>query len=200
MFGHKILLACVAWLCGTVSLAQKAYGVEQDCYFYHGTNRLVPRVYYRAANGWYGQLRYNYEEDRTLSLFAGKELLQPNKSQASITPQLGVLAGRFSGISAGLQAEARLGLLWVCSEPQYAASFDGGGNFFYHWTEVGFQPARFFYTGFALQQTKATASGLLTEPGMVIGFAVNKLELPVYYFRPAKGPGYFVFGLHLLID
>ena len=70
---RKPLFCFALLLCGFFNYAQKSYGVTQDYYVYrNGANRLVPAVYGQTDKGWYGQMRYNYEEAQTLSALAGK--------------------------------------------------------------------------------------------------------------------------------
>ena len=167
----------------------------------NGANRLVPAVYGQTDKGWYGEMRYNYEEAQTVSLLAGKTFARGGSFAWSVMPQAGLLAGRFNGASAGFQAEAKAGIVTAFIEPQYCASFGSAqSSFFYNWAELSLHPVRNFYAGIALQQTATHKERFIAEPGFVLGLNAGKLELPVYYFKQKNSDGYLVVGMHWKLE
>lgn len=142
-------------------------------------------------------MRFNYEEEQTLSVHAGKAFGKEGVFAWTITPQAGLLAGRFTGGSATVKAEAEAGVFSFYTEPQYCIPFGGEQQaFFYNWSEVCVQPLPFLYTGLAVQQTMLQGERPFTEPGLVLGLELKNLELPFYFFKPKGGEGYFVVGVH----
>ena len=130
-FVRKLLTALLC-SCALLCAGQKGYGFGQDYYLYRtGGNSFVPCLYYQSAGGWYGQLHYNYEEDKTLSVQAGKTFSKGGALSWSVTPLAGLLAGRFTGGSVGMQAQAQAGMVSVYAAPQYCASFQCQTSLFF---------------------------------------------------------------------
>lgn len=171
-----------------VASAQKRYGVEQNYYLHNkGLNGLVPSVYYETKKGLYGQLRYNYDDDQTAALYVGKTFGGERKLSWTLRPQLGILAGKFSGAGATLEADLEFGSFTFAARPQYCTSFNSAaGSCYYNWTEISFQPISCFYGGAAMQHTAVVGQRPLYEPGLLLGITIGKLDLPVYFFSPGK--------------
>lgn len=180
-----------------VSGAQKNFGIDQDYYIYkRSTNSVVPLIYYQSNSNWYASLRYNYEEDNTVSFQFGKTFSKEASVSYSVTPLAGLLGGDFNGISIGALAEMETGRFSLYTEPQYCRKFTNTGeNFFYNWAELSFRPCNFFYAGIATQTVKERQS-FITEPGLMLGITIRNFEIPLYLFRSAEHANYFVVGIH----
>jgi hypothetical protein len=70
---------------------------------------FVPMVHFQTKNNWYGELRYNYEDAQTLSVFGGKTITGGKSLAWSFTPMVGYSTGNFTGVSAGMEK-----LLFLC--------------------------------------------------------------------------------------
>jgi hypothetical protein len=187
------LLICTGKVCG-----QKQVGIEQ--YYFTGqpgSTSVVPMVYYQGAKGWFGTVRYNYEDDASLSVHGGKTFSRSGAVSLELTPMAGVLLGRSTGLVASGRFTASWRSLELSSEPQYLWSADGRAHqFFYNWTELSCQPLPAFYTGLALQHTRMPGVPSLTEPGILLGFSAGSFEFPLYCFNPLRSSQYFVLGVH----
>jgi hypothetical protein len=194
----KLLLCVLGSLSTLFCLAQKDYGVHQDYYLYQNDQGLiVPLVYYQTKNNWYASLKYNYEEERTLSLQIGKKFSKEGTLSYSITPLAGVLSGNYKGVSLATEAELELGKFSFSIEPKYCMRLgDGSKNFLYNWSELSIQPSGLFYTGLAFQLIKNSGDDFLFEPGLLLGITIKNVELPFYFFRPSATTNYFVAGIH----
>jgi hypothetical protein len=199
---RKIVLLLLGSLNMLLCFAQKSYGVEQDYYIYQNEhNSLVPLVYYQTQNNWYTSLRYNYEEEETLSIQLGKTFSKEGTVSFYITPLAGLLAGKFTGASIGALAELEVGKFSLYTEPEYCFKFNKpGSNFFYNWSELSIQPFKFFYSGVALQTIKTRGEAFLFEPGVVLGFTVKNFEIPFYFFRSSPASNYLVAGVHWRLE
>jgi len=183
-------------------------GLEQYCYLKNkkmGT--LVPIMNYETQNHLYAEMRYNYEELNTLSLYIGKSVSEVlgnnrtkgNKFSYTVIPIIGAVVGEFKGISAGFNAVADYSNFFFSTQSQYTVSFNKDySDFYFTWCELGYQPLTWFFAGFTVQQTYLqNVETLYTEPGFVIGFSLKKFTVPLYVFNPLQSSNYFVLGLNL---
>lgn len=179
------------------SYAQWKAGVEQ--YSYTNTRlagAIVPMCHIQSANNWYGELRYNYEEVQTLSLFGGKSFAGGNDLQFTIIPMAGFSSGRFTGFSFATNAEAEWRDLYFSSQLQYSSGLKKKEeNFFFTWSELGYNVTRYFFTGVSMQYTRQTGQTDF-EPGFLAGFTCKKISFPFYFFKPFRPNRYFILGVN----
>ncbi len=183
--------------------AQCQIGFEQYCYVKNkkmGT--LVPILNYETQDHLYAEVRYNYEEVNTLSLYVGKNVTEVGKLSYTVIPLIGAVVGEFKGVSAGFNAAVDYSRFFFSTQSQYTLSFyKEHSDFYFTWCELGYQPLKWFYAGLTVQQTyPQKLETLHTEPGIVIGFSLGKFTLPLYVFNPLRNSNYFVLGLNLRTD
>lgn len=178
-------------------------GLEQYCYLEKNKSSVwVPVMHYRSTRGWYAEGRYNYEAMNTFSLYAGKEFTKKGKFSMTATPLVGGVVGEFKGLSAGLNLTLDYGKFFFGSQSQYTISANPENlDFFFSWSEIAFQPARWIYFGLSAQYTYYSAvNQSLFEPGAVIGFEIGKWTFPLYCFNIMEDKKYFVLGINLELD
>jgi len=183
----KRLLSILAAVLIAVQLpAQARSGMEN--YHQLGEERSylwIPMLHYSSAKGYYAELRYNYEDAGTFSIFAGKSFkLNRNKVSGTLTPMLGYSAGNFQGLSIGLNTEISSGRFYFSSQMQYShALVSDQEGFYFNWSEAGYDLSERIYAGLAFQYTLQAAVGDF-EPGIVVGLNAGDFSFPVYLFRP----------------
>jgi hypothetical protein len=172
--------------------------VEQ--YHYLGKGQpyvFMPIAHFQTARNWYAEARYNYEDIETFSLYFGKSFSGEKSLGYTLTPIVGAAIGRFRAISTGLNVDLEYGKFFFSAQSQYSMATDkgkGSEDFFYSWSEAGFQPVEWFYAGASLQQTYMANEKLL-EPGVLIGFSFGRYSIPVYGFDLLNSQRYFIIGL-----
>ena len=172
-------------------------GLEQ--YYYTGVKEasVVPKIYYEAKNTWYGEVHYNYEEFETASLNVGKVFAHKNELSYSITPFAGVVLGKLNGGNLGSNIDADYKKLFFSSESQYTVSIERRTeNFFFNWSEAGYQLTEFLYAGFALQVTHPYEIKNNWQPGVMLGLSYKRWTFPVYAFNPGGQNSNFVVGIN----
>jgi hypothetical protein len=178
--------------------AQTRTGFEG--YYYTGcsaNSALVPRVYFQSSSNWYGEARYNYESGQTLSLYAGHSFSHEKDLTWSVTPMVGVVAGKFRGVSPGANATLEIKRVSLISTVQYTASTrNSDENFFFGWTELGYHLTDHLYTGAVLQQTGLCKSHSSLDPGLQLTFSAGAWQIPVYFFSPQGAHRYWVLGVN----
>jgi hypothetical protein len=98
------------FLCLMISVnchAQSKWVIENYNYLGQpGSGVVVPMLHFETKKNWYAELRYNYEDNQTISFFGGKTFKGGNNFEYSLTPLAGFSAGRFTGVSFGTNADA----------------------------------------------------------------------------------------------
>ena len=168
-------------------------------YMYLGADQpftLVPVVYYQTARNWYIEGRYNYEAVKTMSVYAGKVFQKKSAVSYSGGPVAGIVLGRFTGGSAGVNAEVDYKKLLFSSQFQYTFSIhDKTENFFYSWSDLSFALSDNIYSGISVQQTNLYHVKFRLEKGLFVKILLNKWSFPFYVFNPAAQQRYFVLGM-----
>jgi hypothetical protein len=180
------------------TFSQAEAAVEQ--YHYAGKGMpyvFMPVAHFRSAGNWYAEARYNYEDMETLSLYLGRSFTGDKRLSYSITPMLGASVGRFKGISTALNVDLEFEQFFFSAQSQYSMATPkgkGSEDFFYSWSEAGFQPLNWLYAGASFQQTYTSYERLL-EPGVLVGFSFNRFSIPIYGFDLFNSSRYFIIGL-----
>jgi hypothetical protein len=173
--------------------AQEKIGAEVYNYF-KTTPAIQPIIHLQSAKNWYAELRYNYEDAETFSLYGGKKFTIGD-DKFSITPMLGYSIGKFNGASLAFNAETEFQQFFLSSQTQYSlATQKNSQSFFFSWSEAGYNVCDNFYTGLSVQYT---AQKELNEfkPGVLVGFSFKNILLPVYVFNPFQPGRSFIVGL-----
>jgi hypothetical protein len=171
-----------------------------ESYYYPGNPGVLPalssKLFCQTSNGWYTEIRYNYEEAQTVACSAGKTFAKENVFSYSLTPAAGVIGGKSQGASIGLNASAVYKKISFSSTVEQAVCFGKeAGNFLFSWSELGCQVTKHLYAGLALQQTcwyHAAGSG---EPGLECSISFAGWTFPFYLFRQADKHCYFLTGI-----
>jgi len=158
----------------------------------------MPIIHRTGKKGLHTEFRYNYEERKTASVYIGKNFKRDSTLSYSITPMLGWVFGKFNGGSVALNADADYKKFFVSVQTQYTASKDGAAkNFFYTWAETGYQPVDWFYAGVSTQLTKVHEEKDVAEFGLLVGFKIKKITVPVYVFSPFGKGRNFIIGINI---
>jgi len=194
---YKILL----FFTGTVLMQLKAsaqWTGEIEAYKYIGTGAegsFQPLAHIRSPKNWYGEIRYNYEDARTISFYAGKTFEGGKLAEYSITPMAGYSAGVFTGFSLAVNTDAEWKRFYFSAQSQYSISTKTKeDSFLFSWSELGYTLTDHFFTGLSLQYTRTICQTAL-EPGFVTGLSFKNFEIPFYLFKPFRSALYFVLGV-----
>lgn len=158
----------------------------------------MPIIHRTGKKGLHTEFRYNYEERKTASVYVGKNFSRDSALSYSITPMLGWVFGKYNGGSLALNADADYKKFFVSTQTQYTVSKEGADeNFFYSWAEAGYEPVDWFYAGISTQLTKVYKEKNVTEYGLLVGFNIKKVNLPVYVFSPFSKQRNFIVGINV---
>jgi hypothetical protein len=178
-----------------MAFSQAKSGVENYNLLGQGNAYVwMPIVHYETKKGMYAELRYNYEDIKTLSLYAGKTFAGGSGFQYSLTPMTGYCIGKFTGLSFAANAEAEWKDLFISTQTQYSmATKKNMANFFFSWSEVGYNVFKNFFAGLAVQYTRQQGANDI-QPGLLAGLNFKNISIPFYVFSPFQPDRCIVLG------
>jgi hypothetical protein len=141
------------------------------------------------------EARYNYEALDTASVWGGANFSVGEQWAFDSTVMLGAVFGDFDGVAPGFRLSLTRSWFELTSEGEYYFdAHDHEENYLYSWTEIVGYPTEWLRAGVALQRTRAYASDVDVERGVVVGFTYKKFDAAAYVYDPAGDPLY-VLGL-----
>lgn len=184
-------------LLSTIVFSQSKSGIEN----YNLLSRSevyvwMPIVHYQFSKGFYTELRYNYEDVQTLSLYAGKTYAGGKALNYTVTPMIGFSKGKFTGFSIAANFDAEWKSLYFSSQTQYSTGTKKEiADFFFCWSELGYNISKNIFGGFAAQLTRQNGLDEF-QPGFVAGVIFKNITIPVYAFSPFRTDCSVIIGLN----
>jgi hypothetical protein len=199
-FLHYGMLALIVLL-GTQVVAQTKSGVASDSDDDAAANQwsfslvtsgyLVPHDQsyasptFTADHRWlHLEARYNYEYQKTGSLWAGYNFSVGDKVVFAFTPMLGAVLGNTTGIAPGLSISLTYKRLELSAQSEYVFNTDDrAASFFYTWDELTYSPTDWFHAGLVAQRTRAYHTDLDVQRGFSVGMTHKKMDFTTYIFN-----------------
>lgn len=142
------------------------------------------------------EARYNYEAQRTGSLWFGYNYSVGKKINLDLTPMIGGVFGDVNGIAPGLEFTVTYKKLQLYSANEYI--FDTttkSGNFFYTWTQLTYSPTDWFSFGYVTQRTRAFQTPLEIQRGPLVEFTHKKISFSTQVFNIGEADPTYVLSL-----
>ncbi|HSK46306.1 MAG TPA: hypothetical protein VLA83_20725 [Candidatus Binatia bacterium] len=130
------------------------------------------------------EARYNYEDLRSGSLWAGYNFSAGKKLVLNVTPMIGGVFGRTTGIAPGCESSLTYRKIELSIANEYV--FDTAsksGNFYYSWPQLTYSLADWLRAGIVAERTKAFHTNLDTQRGFLVGVSHKRLEFTAYVFN-----------------
>jgi hypothetical protein len=167
--------------------ALHTWSFEAEAYYYILPNEknTTTLIGYADHNAFHSEVRYNYEDLQTVSVFGGYRFKAGHGITAEVTPITGLAAGKTDGVIPGLL----LNLAWkksdFYSESEYVNNFQGSKlNYSYTWPEPEITPFKNFRTGISANRTRLIHSALDFQRGIFVKYTFRKLTAGIHYFNP----------------
>lgn len=169
------------------------YSLTVDGYIVSGEDGYAQPTFTADHNWLHLEARYNYENFRTGSLWAGYNFSWGKTWQFEVTPMIGGVFGRTNGIAPGCEASVSWKKLTLSLDNEYV--FDAtskSGNFYYAWPQLTIAPVEWFRFGAVAQRTDTIDTKLNSQEGFFVGFHRKvgrdhkKLEFTTYVFDPGS--------------
>lgn len=144
------------------------------------------------------EARYNYEDTKTGSVFAGWRFETGKKFQFGATPMIGFAVGNTDGFVPALELDATYKIFDFYSESEYLVSFAGKeNNFFYTWSELAVSPLDKLRTGISIQRTRLYQTDRDVQGGIFAEYSFWKLTAGMYYFNPFSKNDFVIASLSM---
>jgi len=144
------------------------------------------------------EARYNYEDRKTGSVFAGWILSAGTSFTISMTPMAGMAFGRTTGVVPALEASLGAGMFDFYAETEYLIDVhDLSGNFFYSWLELGVAPIDIVRIGLTAQRSRIVQSPLVLDRGLFAQVAPGPGKLSLYAFNLFTESWFLVVGIEI---
>ncbi len=148
-----------------------------------GTNYVNP--VFSADRSWlHLEARYNDENLRTGSLWVGYNFETGKKLVLDVTPMIGGVFGRTTGIAPGCEASLTYKKVELSITNEYV--FDTthkSGDFYNTWPQITYSPINWLRVGLMAQRTRAFQTSLDVQRGFLVGVFRPKWESTVYIFN-----------------
>ena len=134
------------------------------------------------------EVRYNYEDLETASVWMGYNLAGGSRIEWELTPMLGGVFGSTNGIAPGIRGSLAWWKLDFYSEGEYV--FDAGNSddsYFYNWSELALVPVEWLRVGMVTQRTRVYEMGRYIQRGVLAGFTYKALDATAYVLDPDRG-------------
>jgi len=159
------------------------YNLALDGYLIPNETSYANPTFTADRNWLHLESRYNYEDLRTGSLWVGYNFRAGQKLVLNITPMLGGVFGRTTGIAPGCEASLTYEKFQLSISNEYVFNTRGrSGNFYYSWPELTYSPLHWFRVGAVAQHTKAFQTKLDVQRGFLIGVSHKQVEFTTYIF------------------
>ena len=140
---------------------------------------------FRADRNWaHLEARYNYEDQKTGSVWLGYNLSFGEKLVLDATPMVGGVFGNTTGVAPGYLFTLSYKKISLYSEGEFV--FDtknSGSNFFYNWDELTYSPTDWLRAGLVSQKTREYQTPLDVQRGFFAGFSYRRLDFTTYVFN-----------------
>jgi hypothetical protein len=169
------------------------YSLTVDGYIISGEDGYAQPTFTADHKWLHLEARYNYENFRTGSLWAGYNFSWGKTWQFAVTPMIGGVFGRTNGIAPGCEASVSWKKLELSIDNEYVFDTTSkSGNFYYTWPQLTITPVEWFRFGAVAQRTRAFETTLDIQRGFFVGFHRKvgrdgkKLEFTTYVFDPGS--------------
>jgi hypothetical protein len=165
--------------------AHWAFGVSAYTYILPDERTYVQPTLTADRDRLHLEARYNYEALETASIWAGYKFSGGDKLGWEITPMLGGVFGKTSGIAPGYKGSLTWWRFDLYSEGEYLASTgDSSDSFFYNWSEFTIAPVDWLRVGIVAQRTHAYQTDREIQRGLMGVITLKKVDISAYVFNP----------------
>jgi hypothetical protein len=130
------------------------------------------------------EARYNDENLRTGTVWVGYNFTAGKKLVLNVTPMIGGVFGRTTGIAPGCEASLTYKRLEISVTNEYV--FDTrskSGNFYNTWPQFTYSPWGWLQVGLVAERTRAFQTSLDVQRGFLVGVTHKNWESTVYVFN-----------------
>jgi hypothetical protein len=163
---------------------QWAFSILTSGYLVPNDQSYVSPVFTADHQWLHLEARYNYEYQKTGSLWAGYNFSTGDQIVLEITPMIGAVFGNTTGVAPGCNISVTRKRLQLSAQAEYVFNMDNRtDSFFYTWDELIYSPTDWFHAGLVAQRTRAYHTDLDVQRGFSVGVAHKKMDFTTYIFN-----------------
>ena len=167
-------------------------------YWLPGDSDFLVGIATADHGGLHLEARWQYEDLRSASVFAGWTFEAGEELHLEVTPMAGVLFGRTDGLVPGLELDLTWRWLELYAEAEYVVDLaEAGASYFYTWNELTAAPADWLALGLVAQRTRQVRTSVEVQRGLLGRLSHRGLSAAVYLFNPATPDWYMISALSL---
>lgn len=161
-----------------------------------GSQARALAILYGQRGSLHTQMRYNYEDLDTLSVFGGWTFTGGEALAWEVTPMLGLVGGRTDGVAPGIMLDLGWRRFALYSEAEYLLDAnDSSDDFFYSWSTLTYGVTDRFAAGVVSERSKVVETDFELQVGLALELAVERLELALYSYNLGTNDAYTVLSL-----
>lgn len=142
------------------------------------------------------EVRYNYEDRKTVSTWIGYNFIAGDDWEFSATPMIAAVIGQSNGVAPGLELDLTYSSFELYSEAEYLFNLeDGHYNYFYNWSELTFSPTDWLWFGVVGQRTRIYQTELEIQHGLLLGASYKNWQFTGYLFNMFADESFVVLSL-----
>jgi len=148
-----------------------------------------------ADHGWlHLEARYNYEDQRTGSVWLGYNFSAGKTLVLKLTPMIGGVFGRTKGIAPGCEVSLSYKRIELSIPNEYVFdTSDIHSSFYYSEPQLTYSLTDWLRVGLAAQHTKALETGFDIQRGFLVGVSHKHAEFTTYVYNAGFGSPTAVF-------
>lgn len=144
-------------------------------------------IFYADRGALHLEARYNYEDLDTGSLFVGWSFEAGESVTLTAVPMLGVVVGSTDGVAPGAEIEIGYRSFALYTETEYVIDLESSADsYLYTWLEATVAPADFLRVGLVVQRTRAYATDLDVQRGLLVELSRGRLSFGFHWFNPDR--------------
>ena len=141
-----------------------------------------------ADHGWlHLEARYNYEDQRTGSVWIGYNFSAGKTLVLNLTPMIGGVFGRTKGIAPGCEFSLSYKRITLSVSNEYVFdTSDIHRSFYYSEPQLTYSLTDWLRVGLAAEHTKALQTGFNVQRGFLVGVSHKHAEFTTYVYNPGS--------------
>ena len=167
--------------------AEKAWSFYASGYTYiipESANYVQP-TFTADRNRIHLEARYNYEGQKTGSVWFGLNFSGGDVVEWELTPIIGGVFGEVDGVAPGYKGSISWRRISLYSESEFVIdTSEASDSFFYNWSELTYAITESFRAGLVVQRTRAYQTDRDVQRGLIVGYSYRRAEFSFCLFNP----------------
>jgi hypothetical protein len=193
VIGYVLTAAAIALTGATPVSAQtapptpRAWSFFASAYTYviPDDSNFVQPTFTADRNHLHLEARYNYEAQKTGSVWVGWNLSGGDAVEWELTPIVGGVFGDIDGIAPGYKGSIAWRQIGFYSESEYVIdTANSSDSFLYNWSELTYGLTESLRAGLVVQRTRAYQTDRDVQRGLIVGYSYRRADFTFCVFNP----------------